>query len=373
MPATQTAHDSAAWLDTPGSLRDKLAEWAGQPLVGLDTEFVRERTYWPKLALVQLSVPGEVVLVDALAPGMNAALAPLLTDPAVTKLMHSAGEDLQAFRTDVGVLPRPLYDTQVAATLAGLGASLSYQKLVEQVTGVLLAKGETRSDWLRRPLSESQCDYAADDVRHLHALHAHLDARLGELGRRDWHVADCARAVDQAEHDAIDPWPHLALRSAQFLDREAQARLRRLLLWREVEARRSDKPRSWILDNELAVALARKPPLDQRAFNAQLDAHPKAPRRLRGALWDEVERPLEADELDIPLAAAQDSDYKARLRQLQDAVARETERRALPEGILASRRQLEALMAGRGWPDGLGGWRREILQPVLEPLLADGG
>lgn len=372
MAATDPAHDSPLWLDRPEELARKLAEWAGHPLIGLDTEFVRERTYWPKLALVQLSIPGEAVLVDTLAPGMNQALAPLLADRAVTKVMHSAGEDLQAFRTDVGVLPRPLYDTQVAASLAGIGASLSYQKLVEAVTGVLLPKGETRSDWLRRPLSESQCAYAADDVRYLHALHTHLDARLEALGRREWHAADCARAVDLVERDAIDPWPHLAMRSAQFLDREGQARLRRLLLWREAEARRADKPRSWILDNELAATLARKPPADRHAFNALLDGHPKAPRRLRGALWDELDRPFEADELDIPLAPIQDGDYKARLRQLQDAVAEATRHHALPEGVLASRRQLEALMTGEGWPDGLDGWRRQILQPVLDPLLTRG-
>lgn len=372
MAATDSAHDSAVWLDRPDALTRTLAAWSGQPLVGLDTEFIRERTYWPKLALVQLSVPGEVVLVDALAPGMTEALVPLLTDPTVTKLMHSAGEDLQAFRTGIGVLPRPLYDTQIAAGLAGIGASLSYQKLVETVTGVLLPKGETRSDWLRRPLSEAQRAYAADDVRYLHALHTHLDARLEALGRRDWHAADCARAVDQVERDAVDPWPHLALRSAQFLDREGQARLRRLLLWREAEARRADKPRSWILDNELAVALARKPPTDRHAFNILLDGHPKAPRRLRGALWDELARPLEPDELDIPLARPQDGDYKVRLRQLQEAVAEATRRHELPEGVLASRRNLEALMLGEGWPDSLAGWRREILQPLLDPLLAGG-
>lgn len=369
MPAIQMPHDSATWLDRPELLTSKLADWAGQALVALDTEFIRERTYWPRLALVQLAVPGDVVLVDILVPGMPQALVPLLANPAVTKLMHSAGEDLQALKTGCGTLPEPLYDTQVAAALAGLGASLSYQKLVEQVTGVALPKGETRSDWMQRPLSASQRAYAADDVRYLHAIHAELDPRLRQLDRRDWLRADCERALDQVRRDEGDPWPHLALRSAQFLDGEAQARLCRLLRWREVQARESDKPRSWILDNELAVALARTPPMDRRAFDALLDQHPKAPRRLRGALWDVLGTPLTPAERDIPLAAAQEGDYKQRLRRLQDAVAERTAQLGLPEGILASRRSLESLLGGRGWPDALRGWRREILEPVLEPLL----
>ena len=178
------------WIDTPEHLAAHLAGWAGQPLVALDTEFIRERTFYPQLALVQLAVPGDVLLVDPLAPGIAAALRPLLVDPAVTKLMHSASEDLQALLRGCDALPAPLFDTQVAAALCGLGAGLGYQKLVEMITGVALAKGETRSDWLRRPLSDAQREYAADDVRYLHAVHAHLAPMLQALGRDDWRLAD---------------------------------------------------------------------------------------------------------------------------------------------------------------------------------------
>jgi ribonuclease D len=202
------------WIDTPERLAAHLAGWAGQTLVALDTEFIRERTFYPQLALVQLAVPGDVVLVDPLVPGMADALRPLLVDPAVTKLMHSASEDLQALQRGCGALPSPLFDTQVAAALCGLGSGLGYQKLVEMVTGVVLAKGETRSDWLRRPLSDAQREYAADDVRHLHAIHAFLAPKLAELGRDEWRRADAERALRQAAADSDDAWPHLALRSA---------------------------------------------------------------------------------------------------------------------------------------------------------------
>lgn len=356
------------WIDTPQSLSERLARWSGQPLVALDTEFIRERTYYPQLALVQLAIPGDILLVDPLVPGMDAALRPLLVDPTVTKLMHSASEDLQALQRGCAAMPSPLLDTQVAAALCGLGAGLGYQKLVEQVTGVVLAKGETRSDWLRRPLSDSQREYAADDVRHLHAVHELLDRKLTELDRHAWLQADAERSLRQASQEGEEPYPHLALRSAQSLDAEGQARLCRILRWRDIEARRSDKPKSWIIDNELAVALARRPPQDQGDFNATLDRHPKAPRKSRGELFDRLNAPLTPADLEIPLVKAENLD-KNKVRAMQDAVAAVAQQHGLPEGLLCARRHLEALLEGRGWPDALAGWRRELLEPALAPLI----
>jgi ribonuclease D len=285
--------------------------------------------------------------------------------------MHSASEDLQALQRGVGALPAPLFDTQVAAALAGVGGGLGYQKLVELVTGVVLPKGETRSDWLRRPLSDAQREYAADDVRHLHAIHAFLAPKLAELGRDAWRVADADRALRLAAADADDPWPHLGLRSAQSLDADGQARLCRLLRWRDREARRSDRPKSWIIDNELAVALARRPPADPPAFSAMLDRHPKAPRKSRGELWDVVSAPLTDEERAVPLLSESAYD-KASLKAMQEAVAARAQGLGLPDGLLCARRHLEALLEGRGWPDALAGWRRELLEPVLAPHLPGG-
>jgi ribonuclease D len=356
------------WIDTPQALSERLARWAGQPTVALDTEFIRERTYYPQLALVQLAVPDDILLVDPLVPGMDAALRPLLQDPAVTKLMHSASEDLQALQRGCTALPVPLFDTQVAAALCGLGAGLSYQKLVEQVTGITLAKGETRSDWLRRPLSASQLEYAADDVRHLHAVHEQLDRKLAELVRHRWLQSDAERSLRQAAQDGEDPFPHLAMRSAQGLDADGQARLCRILRWRDIEARRSDKPKSWIIDNELAVALARRPPRDSEEFSTLLDRHPKAPRKSRGQLWDVVCAPVTEAQRAIPLVSAEAHD-KQKVRALQDAVLAVAQAQGLPEGLLCARKHLEALLDGRGWPDALTGWRRDLLEPALAPLL----
>jgi len=362
------------WIDSPDALRARLQAWQGHERVALDTEFIRERTYYPQLALVQLAVPGaggtpEIVLVDALVPGMADALRPLLLDTAVTKLMHSASEDLQALARGAGAVPAPLFDTQVAAAMTGYGAGLGYQKLVEAVTGTQLAKGETRSDWLRRPLSESQKQYAAEDVAHLFELHDVLRARLRELGREAWLVEDTDRAVRNARNDVDDPHPHLALRNAERFDLPAQARLCRLLRWRDAQARALDRPRSWLLDNDLAAILARRVPADFDEFSGVLDRHPKAPRKARGDLWKVLAAPLSDEELAIPVIRMAESGDKQALKDLQQDVAGVAANLELPEGLLCSRKHLERLLEGRGWPTALEGWRRTLLEPALGPKL----
>ncbi|MCC8361994.1 ribonuclease D [Lysobacter sp. A6] len=361
------------WISDPADLAARLAHRPAR--VGLDTEFIRERTYWPQLALAQLAFDGPdgapvVLLADTLVPGMNAALVPLLTDPEVLKVMHSASEDVVALKRACGVAPAPLFDTQIAAGLAGIGAGMGYQKIVQEMLGVTLEKGEQRSDWLRRPLSDSQLHYAAQDVVHLDALYRALSEQLDALGRRAWLDEDSARLSQGADENG-DRWPHLSLRAAQFLDTDGQHRLLRLLRWRDAYARTSDRPRSWILDNELATLLARNPPIDRDGLKRQLDAIPKSPRSLVDALWAALVTPL-PDEAEAPPPRSEERD-KAALRRLQDTTAEIARELGLPDGVLASRRWLEALLDGHDWPGALSGWRRQQLEARLKPLLAAAG
>lgn len=358
------------WIDDPTVLDERLTAWRGAPSIALDTEFIRERTWWPQLALVQLAAPGDdnALLVDPSIPGMTDALRPLLADPGIVKLMHSASEDLQALLHACGVAPAPLFDTQIAAAMTGIGAGMGYQRLVESLLGIVLPKDQTRSDWLRRPLSPAQRDYAADDVLHLHAIHATLRERLHGQGRAQWLAEDCARLVAGIAADAPDPWPHLSLRGAQDLDAAAQARLCRLLRWREATARAADRPKGWILDNALALALARRPPANIHALHSLLDATPKAPRRSRGELWHCLQDANHADGCDIPLAFAPDAADKERLKAMQAAVATQAAHLGIDAAILAPRRTLEALLDPRLRATALLGWRADLLTPVLMPL-----
>lgn len=354
------------WIDQPAALRAHFTDLP--PRVGLDTEFVRERTWWPVLALVQIATDDKVLLVDPTVPGMSEAIAELLRDPRVLKIMHSPSEDLVAFGHSCNALPTPLFDTQAAAALAGLGAGLGYQKLVQAALGVALEKGETRSDWLRRPLSASQCQYAADDVLHLAALHELLHGKLDELQRTAWLEEDAERTLRNAGDERIDPWPHLGVRPAQDFDAEAQARLLRLLRWREATARERDLPKNWVIDQPLALQLAQRPPQDFPALQKLLEATPKSPRKLARELWAALTTPLD-DEASMPPVRRDGDIDKQQLKRLQQAVAEVAREQDLPDGVLASRRWLEALLESGEWPDALRGWRQKLLAPRFAPIL----
>lgn len=355
------------WIASEAELAAALAGRGSGP-VALDTEFIREKTYYAQLALVQLAVGDSTLLIDPLALGDAGPLRAVLTGPEL-KLMHSPSEDLQAMQRRYGVLPRPLFDTQLAAALCGLGAGLGYQALIEKLLGVRLEKGETRSDWLRRPLSDSQLRYAADDVLYLAEAHRHLADQLRQRGREAWLTEDCERQLAIAADESIDPCPHLESRAAQRMPPESQWRLRRLLLWRDRQARQSDKPKSWVLDNEITVELAQARFAQRRDFEALLDARPRAPRRLRDELWDELERPFDSSERALPLAQAPDPRWRDSIKRMQQAVATLAAELDLPEGLLCARRHLETLVTRRRWPTVLQGWRQPLLEPVLEPLL----
>ncbi len=354
------------WIDQPDALRAHLATPPAR--VGLDTEFVRERTWWPVLALVQIAIDDKILLVDPTVPGMPEAIAELLVDTRMLKIMHSPSEDLVAFGHTCNALPAPLFDTQAAAALAGLGAGLGYQKLVQAALDVALEKGETRSDWLRRPLSAPQREYAADDVVHLAALHDLLQDKLATLQRSTWLEEDAERTLRNAADDSIDPWPHLGVRPAQDFDAEAQARLLRLMRWRETFARERDLPKNWVIDQPLALQLAQRPPADFAALQKLLDATPKSPRKLAKELWAALTTPLE-DEAAMPPVRRDGDIDKQKLKRLQQAVADVAGEQDLPEGVLASRRWLEALLDSGQWPDALQGWRQALLAPRFAPIL----
>ncbi len=363
------------WITDPAPLDALIA--AAPPSIGLDTEFVRERTYWPQLALVQIAAGDAaldgaaaddgILLVDPLLPGMADALARLLADTRILKIMHSASEDLIALKYFCNALPQPLFDTQIAAALCGAGAGLGYQRVLQELLDITVDKGETRSDWLRRPLSASQLHYAADDVRHLHALHRVLCERLDEQQRMAWLEEDCARMLSNAAQDEGERWPHLGMRSAQFLDRDGQIRLLRLLRWRDTYARDHDRPRTWILDNELAQSLARTPPRDLGQLRTAFNGQPKAPHKLATLVFDALHTEL-ADEHDLPPARGDDRDRNT-YKKLQQVVAERSAELGLPDGVLASRRWIEALQDGEDWPGALSGWRRAQLETRLAPIL----
>ena len=233
----------------------------GAAWLALDTEFIRERTYYPQLCLIQIVGPdGRIACVDPLAlPSLN-PLLDLLYDPAITKVLHAAYQDLEIFFHLRGAVPTPIFDTQRAAMTLGQGQQIGYAALVQQVLGVDLAKTHTRADWQRRPLVPEWLVYAADDVRYLPELYRRQQAALAELG---WPVALTEDLAALADPDRYRPQPletwrrvrnHQRLRGVQL------SVLRSLAAWREEQAIAHDRPRRWILGDSALVELARRLP-----------------------------------------------------------------------------------------------------------------
>ena len=359
----------ADWIDRTETLLE-INQHPGQ-LIGLDTEFMRTDTFAPKLALIQIEITEHIGLIDPLAGIDMSALAARLGDPQTISIMHSASEDLDALSPLLPNSLGTLFDTQIAAAFCGLGAGLGYQKLVLSVCDVDLPKGETRSDWLKRPLSPAQLEYAAQDVVHLPVLHAHLSARLAKRGYAEWHAEDCVRMLERARHREPDLQPQTSYRGAADWTREQQALLRRVLIWRDATARRIDKPRPWILDDPRLLDLSANPPTDVN----DLAERGRGLRALRGAerveLFELLRRPLSADELEFdPIAAQADGEERRVIKSLKEIVTARASELDLPEGLLCSRRHLESLYVSRQWPTALEGWRKPLLHDALMARLA---
>jgi ribonuclease D len=234
--------------------------------VTVDTEFIRERTYWPELCVVQLGGDDEVALIDALAPDLDLApLGELLADPAVTKVFHAARQDIEIFVLKFGDVPRPMFDTQVAAMVAGFGDQVGYEALVGGLTGGAIDKAHRFSDWSVRPLSPAQIAYAADDVTYLREVYRKLCARLQEDDRLPWVAEEMAVLTDPATYRAVPEtmWQRLRSRSTS---RRYLGMLRALAAWRELEAQRVNIPRQRLLRDEVLLELAATAPTTVEAL-----------------------------------------------------------------------------------------------------------
>jgi ribonuclease D len=233
---------------------------AGEKFVTVDTEFMRERTYWPELCVVQLAGAREVAIVDAQAPDIDLApLGDLLADQAVMKVFHASRQDIEIFVLRFGDVPRPLFDTQIAAMVAGFGDQVGYDAIVASLTGGSIDKAHRFSDWSVRPLSAAQITYAAADVTHLREVYVRLCARLETDGRLDWVAEEMAELADPATYRA-DPetmWERLRPRST---NRRFLGLLRAVAAWREREAQRVNIPRQRLLRDEALLEVAATAP-----------------------------------------------------------------------------------------------------------------
>ncbi len=361
----------AAWIQQRDGLQDWLAQLPDDAALGFDTEFMRRNTFYPQLALIQLGWNGRYALVDPLAFDIGNALQPLIGNGHAVTVMHSASEDLEALSPFLPHGPRQLFDTQIAAAFVGMGLGISYRALVAELAGAELDKGETRSDWLQRPLTDSQRAYATLDVVYLKTVHEQLAERLAQHDRAAWHAEDCERLKRRACYREGDPQPQRGFRSAADWRPEQRALLRRVLLWRDQSARTLDRPRPWLLEDAAAMSLVQQPP---RSAN-ELDERTRGQRALRAPqraeLLEVLQRAVDADEVAATEAIPESpqGDAKRALSAMKDRVDQCAAELDLPAGLLCPRKVLEEYVVTAEWPEFLEGWRRPILFEPLSRLL----
>ncbi len=335
---------------------------------------MRERTYHAQLCLVQIATESDCYLIDPLVGLDLAPLHELLQDRSRLKILHAARQDLEVLLQSGGTVPGPLFDTQVAAALLGLPPQVGYAELVARQLGASIDKGQTRTDWSRRPLTPAQIAYAADDVRHLLTLHTDLQAALGAKGRADW-VAEETAAYENPALYRTDP--ALAWRRLKGLNRlrpAEQSAARALADWRERRAIESDKPRGWILTDEALYALATRDPVSIAALESVPTLPPNVIRK-RGDELLELLRAARADESGVPLAAPKRPEpaqmaLATRLLQVVRDVAAEL---GVSAEVLATRKDVEAIAFGSGAPDEsplMRGWRKDVVGEKLLAALA---
>jgi ribonuclease D len=355
----------AIWIDRSGELDSLARILESQAAIGLDTEFLRERTFFPKLCLLQLRAAGQIWCIDTLKVGSLDALMPVLTSPTVRKLIHAARQDMEAIFLASRQVVSPVFDTQIAAASIGMKPQVGYAELVKTLLDVSIPKGQTRTDWSKRPLTAAQLEYAADDVLYLDAVAMELGGRLHELGREHWVREDCAALEERRlyEPDPAQAWERL--RGIGQLAPEPRARAKAIAVWREKLARERDLPRAWILSDVALFSIAQANPGTAAALDAVQPMNEKFAATLLEALAVAATNGLQ------DMAPGQDArptpEQKALLNTLSKIVDARAAELEVSAEVLAPRGELKALAMGRRDTHALTGWR---LKEIGSRLLA---
>ena len=342
------------------------ARQMGSSFVAVDTEFMRERTYWPILCLVQIAGPEEAAAIDALAPGLD--LTPLLTlmaDESTLKVFHAARQDIEIFVNLSGTVPRPLFDTQVAAMVCGFGDAASYETLVGKLAQASLDKSSRFTDWSRRPLTERQIRYALADVVYLRTVYEQLQQRLASNGRANWFAEEMAELSNSATYrsDPSEAWRRFRLRGR--VDPRFFGVLREVAAWRETAARQRNLPRGRIMRDEAVLEIAAHIPKTIEAL-ARTRSLSKgvAEGKMGNEILEAVQRGLAdmaALELPAPPRADPPPGLGPLIELLRVLLKQRCEEHQVAQKLLATAEDLEAIAADDEAPvRALSGWRREI-------------
>lgn len=341
---------------------------ASAPRIGIDTEFMREKTFFAQLCLIQVALGERIHCIDPLAGEPPAGFWPALLEP--TWVLHAGRQDLEVVYQAAGRLPGTVFDTQIAAALLGYPPQSGYAGLVADLFEVTLDKSHTRTDWSRRPLSTAAFHYAAEDVEHLLPAREVLCERLERRGRLEWARQDAKELLDPALYRSDVDNAVERLKGARHLRGRARRAAVGLARWRERAAEKFDKPRQWILRDALLLELAVADPTSRRDLAGIAGMPPATARRLGGELLDILKEARESTD-DYEPPARPDEEQKALLKAMQQEVAGRAAELGISAEIIAPRKELSAALTGDRDVRVFRGWRRELVGDDLLHMLGD--
>ncbi len=361
------------YIDSAAGLADFCARLSAVDWFALDTEFLREKTYYPKLCLLQIATPQEVACIDPLAVDDLEPLLALLADARITKVMHSCRQDMEIFYHLAGQAPAPVFDTQVAAPLLGYADQIGYASLVQEISGITLDKLHTRADWSIRPLTQAQIRYAADDVIYLVDIYRKIVTRLQALGRLDWLAEDFRQLSAATLYDMPPASAWLKVKGTNRLKGASLTILQALAEWREEIARQKDRPRGWVLRDDAMVDIARHKPVTVEALRSIRGLSDGLLSRSGDELLELIKLAVTRKPVPLP-----DSVARTRLSAAQEAlvdvmmgVVRITaDENQLNPSVLAGRKDLEAMLLNDPASTVLHGWRHKLIGERLQRLLS---
>lgn len=362
-------------VDSDSALRDCCRTLSSAAAIAVDTEFMRTRTYYAKLGLVQLATNEHCWLVDPLAIDDLEPLRELLQAPSVIKVLHSCSEDLQVLQSSLDVLPAPLFDTQIAAGFVGEPFAMGYSRIVKALLDVDLDQQETRSDWLQRPLSESQLHYAAEDVHYLIQVYDILAARIAAADRRAWVEEDMTRLLATVAAPDEPEQAYLRIKAGWQLDHAGLAVLQTLTAWRETRAQVDDLPRSWVIADRDLLELAETRPTSLGALAVVGELPPKLIRRHGEFLVELIQTTLaDPDRWPRRLPERLPRNASSLLKAMRRRVDEVAEHIGMAPELLARKKDIEPLVRAviQGATPQLveplaAGWRHDL---IGKPLLA---
>jgi len=366
-----TATQEIGWIDNDAALARLVAALEQTSIAAVDTEFVREKTYYPQLCLIQVGTGDQVACIDCLAGLELTPLYARLFDPSFTWVLHSARQDLEVVYQLAGRVPPRLIDTQIAAALTGYPPQVGLEGLLKRTLDVELGESFARTDWSRRPLPDAPLRYALDDVRYLLAAWERLDAELVRLGRREWLHEECERMLSEPPvADATSVWARI--KGVHGLPFASQCAALALVRWREAAAKRSDRPRRWLLADDALLAIAASLPRDADAL-ASLGESKFIARSAAAVLAAIASRDDAELQAEVRANAAQPMPDKLLVKSLQDRVRQHAATLGIEPEILATKRDLVGLALNDPPLHLRSGWRARELAHVLEPNAARGG